>query len=100
MQNMWGGGARTGIESRWCKSCHAQIKYTGGNTTNLRNHISRFHPVLLTLSVPSIYFCVFFLNASVPKLSFVLCLIHSISVFSFEQVKLKIKFIYLTACIY
>ncbi len=42
------------IENRWCKSCHAQIKYAGGNTTNLRNHISRFHPVLLTLSVPSI----------------------------------------------
>ncbi len=51
MQKMRGG---TGIENRWCKSCHAQIKYAGGNTTNLRNHISRFHHVLLTLSVPSI----------------------------------------------
>ncbi len=48
----------TGIENRWCKSCHAQIKYAGGNTTNLRNHISRFHSVPLTLSVPSIYLCI------------------------------------------
>ncbi len=32
-----------------CKSCHAQIKYEGGNTTNLRNHVSRFHPELLRL---------------------------------------------------
>ncbi len=60
MQNVGGGGggggptARTEIQNHWCRSCHAQIKYAGGNRTNLRNHISRFHPVLLTLSVPSI----------------------------------------------
>ncbi len=48
-----------------CKSCHAQIKYARGNTTNLRNNVSRFHPELLTLSVPSIYFYVFVLNAPV-----------------------------------
>ncbi len=30
-----------------CKSCHAQIKYAVGNSTNLRNHVSRFHPELL-----------------------------------------------------
>ncbi len=30
-----------------CKSRHAQIKYAGGNTTNLRNHVSHFHPELL-----------------------------------------------------
>ncbi|XP_055068182.2 E3 SUMO-protein ligase ZBED1-like [Misgurnus anguillicaudatus] len=29
-----------------CKACRAQIKYLG-NTTNLRNHINRFHPELL-----------------------------------------------------
>ncbi len=29
-----------------CKSCHAQIIYAGGNTTNVRNHVSRFHPEL------------------------------------------------------
>ncbi len=37
-----------------CESCHAQIKYTGVNTTNLRNHVSCFHPELLTLSVPRV----------------------------------------------
>lgn len=31
-----------------CKSCHAKIKYAGGNTTNMRNHVSRFHPELQT----------------------------------------------------
>ncbi len=61
MQNGGGGGwLRTGIENRWCKSCHTQVKYAEGNTTNLRNHIRRFHPVLLTLSVPSIYFVYLF----------------------------------------
>ena len=29
-----------------CKAWHTQIKYVG-NTTNLRNHVSRFHPELL-----------------------------------------------------
>lgn len=30
-----------------CKHCHTKIKYVG-NTTNLRNHVSRFHPEMLT----------------------------------------------------
>uniref|UniRef100_A0A1A8H4B8 BED-type domain-containing protein n=1 Tax=Nothobranchius korthausae TaxID=1143690 RepID=A0A1A8H4B8_9TELE len=30
-----------------CKTCRSKIKYVG-NTTNLRNHVSRFHPELLT----------------------------------------------------
>ncbi len=30
------------------RSCHAQIEYAGGNTTNLINHISRLHRELLT----------------------------------------------------
>ncbi len=77
---------RTGIENRWCKSCHAQIKYGGDNTTNLRNHISRFHPVLLTPSVPSIYFCVFVLNAPVVFCAQTLfCLMYSRSVFSLSR---------------
>ena len=29
-----------------CKACHTKIKYVG-NTTNFRNHVSRFHPELL-----------------------------------------------------
>ncbi|XP_044151342.1 E3 SUMO-protein ligase ZBED1-like [Bufo gargarizans] len=29
-----------------CKICHTKIKYLG-NTTNLRNHVSRFHPEML-----------------------------------------------------
>ncbi len=70
-----------------CKSCHAQIKYSGCNTTNLRNHISRFPPeLLMPLSAK--------VDPAHPKI------IHSRSVFSFEQVKLKVEFIYLTACIY
>ncbi|XP_070408816.1 E3 SUMO-protein ligase ZBED1-like [Nothobranchius furzeri] len=32
-----------------CKTCHSKIKYVG-NTTNLRNHVSRFHPELLTIT--------------------------------------------------
>ncbi|KAJ4949461.1 hypothetical protein JOQ06_020976 [Pogonophryne albipinna] len=31
-----------------CKVCHTKIKYLGGNTTNLRNHLSRFHCEKLT----------------------------------------------------
>ncbi|KAI4819740.1 hypothetical protein KUCAC02_004976 [Chaenocephalus aceratus] len=31
-----------------CKVCRTQIKYLGGNTTNLRNHRSRFHCEKLT----------------------------------------------------
>ena len=30
-----------------CKACHTKIKYLG-NTTNLRNHVSRFHSELVT----------------------------------------------------
>ncbi|XP_033971454.1 zinc finger BED domain-containing protein 1-like [Trematomus bernacchii] len=30
------------------KVCHTKIKYLGGNTTNLRNHLSRFHCEKLT----------------------------------------------------
>lgn len=32
-----------------CKICHTKIKYVG-NTTNLRNHVSRFHSKKLTPS--------------------------------------------------
>ncbi len=68
MQNGGGGGA-LGLELRTAGVNYVthkkNIKYAGGNASNLRNHISRFHPVLLTLSVQSIYFCVFVLNAPV-----------------------------------
>ena len=27
-----------------CKLCETKIRYFGGSTTNMRNHVSRFHP--------------------------------------------------------